>query len=144
MTPRIEELMKMRDLTRMTGTVTNVQMHQLKMWPLVILSAEKATVSVDTEAASVEFDVEGVDWKSLPAVQTPQEVLELFRARMQHLDGAVKLLFGEEYSVVIKMKGKLIQSFPPKSPVGTAHEPKFETPEDAVAFAEATAWTKKR
>jgi hypothetical protein len=121
MIPTPEELGKLNDLTRMTGSLTNVQIQQLKMWPKVILGADAAEVEFDPENYIVTADVSNLDYKSMME-GSKDDPVTLYNIRMAKFDACVKYLLGDDYGVVVKLKGAVIGRFPPKRPPIKAHE----------------------
>lgn len=112
--PTTEDLMHLRDMTRMTGTLTNVQIAQLKMWPQVILGARKAEIEFDPDTHLVIAFISDLDYGTMMAGITESPVL-VYNRRMARFDEAVKWLLGGEYGVRIVLKDKTIADFPPKS-----------------------------
>ena len=112
--PTTEDLMKLREITRMSGALANAQMAQLKMWPQVILGARKAEIEFDPEEKVVAAYVENLDYKSMLEGATMDPV-SLYNIRMDKFDQAVKWLLGDEYAVRVILKDKVIGDFPPKS-----------------------------
>lgn len=120
--------MRMKELTRMMGTLTREQITQLKMWPKVILSANNAEVEFDPEGYVVSANIWDIDAKSmLEGLEgTSEEAVAVFGRRLQKYDQAVKWLLGDEYTVNVSIKGTLIKSFPPTTISTKAHPPKEE------------------
>lgn len=114
MTPSVKELVQMRELTRMTGQLNNVQAHQLKMWIHVILSANAGAIEFDPENYVLFVEISNLDTKAMME-EVEEEMVPHFKKRMQFFDKSAKLLLGEEYAVVIKMKDKVLADFPPTS-----------------------------
>jgi len=134
-TPTQEELVRLREITRMTGYLTNVQIRQLQMWPRIVLAAHDASVEFDPDTHEVEVDLLGIDYN---AIWTPQEQMQLlpemlvkeYQTRLQYFDKCVKYLLGNEYGVTVKFKGKVLGRSPPTAPVSGAHLPDFERAEE--------------
>jgi hypothetical protein len=124
MIPTIEDLIQMRDLTRMLGTLNNVQKKQLDMWSRVILGANDVTIEFDFENYVLSVDVSNLDYKTM--MEGQQDPVEMYKRRMAKFDSAIKFLIGDEYSVVVKLKGKTLHRFAPKAPPQQLHLPKEE------------------
>lgn len=121
--PTEKELMQLKELTRMTGSLSNVQIKQLKMWSAIVLGALGFEVEVDTEGFVVVVDATSLDYPTMMK-DTTEDPVTMYRRRMARFDYAVKWLLGEDYAVVIRLKGNQLGSFPPKSPPLLAHLPK--------------------
>lgn len=135
MTTTMEDLAMMRDLTRMTGAITNVQKKQLDMWPRVILGADNVKVSVDTKEHVIDVDVSNVDFKGICAASPNESPVDAYERRMAVFNESCKFLLGEEYTVNISMKGQSLKVFHPLAPVPVAtHEPRFERPGEQEAY----------
>ncbi len=75
-----------------------IQVKNLKMWPLVMIHAKAATCAFDYESKTVTYDIDAIDKPK------PKD----FKARLEHLNNAVKQLLGKDYSLIINLKGKKI------------------------------------
>lgn len=117
--------MQMKELTRMTGVLNNVQVAQLKMWPKIILAADNAEVEFDPEAYSVTVEVSDLDYRSI-GEGASEDLVVVYKRRMERFNQAVKFLLGDDYAVLVKMRGKVLASFPPISPPLAAHQPLLE------------------
>lgn len=138
-----EDLIKMQDITRMTGTLNQVQMYHLKMWAHVILGCNKMEAEFDPDGRSLVVDISDLDYKGMLNGATDDPVT-LYSRRMAKFDEAIKtLLLGNEYTVVIRMKGKQLQLFSPQAPVQGTHLPIFKNEEDKKRHEKAVAWMKK-
>lgn len=126
MTPTHEELVKLRELTRMTGLLTNLQIQQLKMWPQIVLAANDAEIEFDPELRLVAVSISNLDYASMQERAPTEDIVTVFNRRMNKFNQCVKFLLGDEYSVVIEMKGRRLGYFPPKELTLTAHPPKNE------------------
>lgn len=91
------KLLQLKDLTSRTGMLHELQVMQLKMWPLVFLNAKNATTEFGYETKLVVYhvDIEG---------RKPAK----FKWRLEHLDKATKKLLGGEYSVVVNVNKKQV------------------------------------
>lgn len=87
-----ETLYRLRDLTRRIGALHEIQINNLKMWPIVILNAREADCSFDYENKLLTYDIKSLDGPR------PSE----FKQRLKILEASVKQLLGDEYEVVIK------------------------------------------
>ncbi len=114
--PAWKKLYVLRDMTAMTGLLHEVQVKNLKMWPLVMLHAKEATCSFDYESKAVTFDIERID-KPRP---------KNFKARLQALTKATKMLLGADYAVLINLKGKEIHFDPAEAYLDHTHKPTEE------------------
>jgi predicted enzyme involved in methoxymalonyl-ACP biosynthesis len=117
-----KEIAQMRELTRMTGLLNNVQAHQLKMWTHVVLCANEGVFEFDPEGLLLVADVSNLDYKAMME-GVSEDIYTHFKKRMAFFDQCVKMLIGEEYGVVIKMKGNVLSDFPPMSMPKKAHPP---------------------
>lgn len=120
MKPTQEDFVTMRELTRMTGQINQVQVHQLQMGVLVMLCAKTVELEFDPDTHVLSADITGID-SSLWG----ENALAEFQKRMKMYDGVVKFVLGDEYSCVIKIKGNVVGDFPPKAPPPKAHKPVF-------------------
>lgn len=120
-----EDILKLRDLTRMTGKLTNVQIAQLKMWPKIILGANDGEVEFDPDEHMLTVTISKVDYKYIMEGAT-EPLPQVFNHRMGLFNTAVKFLLGDEYGVNVVMKGKLLGAFPPSQQAEPAHAPKFD------------------
>lgn len=123
MTPAEADLMRMRDLTKMSGALTRQQIAQLKMWPRIILCADNAEVEFDPESHSVSANIWDINSAAM-LEGTSEDAATIFGRRLEKFDEAVKWLLGDEYTVNVSIKGKHITSFPPKTIDTKAHPPK--------------------
>jgi hypothetical protein len=102
----------MQELTRMTGQLNNVQLHQVKMWVHGILCADHAVIEFDPDEHVFTVEVSLLDTKTL-AAEPDLTAIQNFKLRAEHFNSYVKVLLGQEYGVVIKMKDKVLANFPP-------------------------------
>lgn len=123
--PTNDELMTLKELTRMTGKLSNLQIHQLKMWPRVILGANKAEVEFDPEQYALIVDVSDLDYKGM-MTDTKEDAVTVYNRRMARFNECVKYLLGEDYAVFIRLNGKMIGHFPATKRPITAHPAKGE------------------
>lgn len=138
-----EELIKMQEITRMTGTLNQVQMYHLKMWAHVILGANKMEAEFDPDGRTLVVDVSDLDYKAM-LVGATEDPVTLYNRRMAKFDDAIKaLLLGSEFTVIVCMKGKALQTFPPTKPIVGTNLPVFKTAEDKAKHEKALAWMKK-
>jgi hypothetical protein len=102
----------MQELTRMTGQLNNIQLHQIKMWVHGILCADSAVVDFDPDEHVFIVEVSDLDHKMLGA-EPDLTAIQNFKLRTEHFNSYVKTLLGNEYGVVIKMKDKVLANFAP-------------------------------
>lgn len=121
--PTTDELMLLKEMTRMTGKLSNIQIHQLKMWPKVILGANKAEVEFDPEQYALIVDVSDLDYQGMLA-DTKEDPVAIYNRRMTRFNESVKFLLGEDYAVFIRLNGKMIGHFPATSRPIVAHPAK--------------------
>lgn len=124
MVPTKQEILTMKDLTRMTGLINQVQSHQLKMYCLVILCANQAEIEFDPELYQVVADISKIDSKALLEGYIDKSLKEAFTHRALLFNDSVKFLLGDEYQVIIKMANNLLADFPPTTPPQKAHTPR--------------------
>lgn len=96
-----EQLMLLRDTTRRLGGLHELQMTQMKIWPLIFIGAKTSVAEFGYETKQVVYRLEGL--KKRPAK---------FQHRLEHLDKATKQLLGDEYLVTIMLDGKQIYNGP--------------------------------
>jgi hypothetical protein len=115
MTPTSKDFAQMRELTRMTGQLNNVQAHQLKMWTHVILSANTGVIEFDAENCALVIEISNLDYKSMME-GVAEDMVTHFNKRLQFFNKSAKLLLGEEFAVIIKMRDRILGDFPPSAP----------------------------
>lgn len=120
--PTHEELQKLKDITRITGHLTQIQTRQLEAWAQVVLAADWYEIECDPDNRTLSVNTSDLDYASME--YGGEEVGNVYRRRMSKFDECVKYLLGTDYSVTIRLKGKLIGQFPPLSPTIKAHPPK--------------------
>lgn len=123
--PSKEELMRLKDLTMMTGELSEVQVMQLKMWPRIILGATAAEVEFDANERSISVILQRVNHKSITEGSS-EDFMVLFKRRMQKFDQAVKWLLGDEYTVRVFSNNHKMAEFMPSTGIVKAHQPRFE------------------
>jgi hypothetical protein len=94
----IEQLMTLKDLTSRTGALYEAQVLQLKMWPQVLLFANTAEFVFNFEDKTLVF--------KLSDLVSPRP--KHWNKRVKLLQSWSKQLLGEEYQVLIELKGKFI------------------------------------
>ncbi len=97
------KLYTLRDVTERTGILHELQVKNLKMWPLVMIHAKDATCAFDYETRTVTYDIGSID-KPKP---------KNFQERLEALGKAVKQLLGDSYGIVVNLKGKKVFWSPP-------------------------------
>lgn len=126
MIPTHEELIKLRELTRMTGLLTNVQIKQLKMWPQIVLAANDAEVEFDPDMRTLTVSISNLDYDAMKERAPLDDIVTVFNRRMNKFNQCVKFLLGNEYAVSIEMKGKRLGYFPPTELSAAVHAPKHD------------------
>lgn len=94
--PTWETLLLLRDLTKRTGILHEIQVGQLKMWPLVAF--DNATTS--------EFSWDSTKKMVCFVIQTQGPAPKKMRARFTWLDQSVKALLGHEWGIKVAINGK--------------------------------------
>lgn len=89
----LEAIMVAKDLTRRTGILTEIQIVQLRMWPLAILNAESSECSFDYEKRILKFKISGFDG------ERPTDLAE----RLVNLRRCIKFLLGPEYKIQVRL-----------------------------------------
>lgn len=115
--PTIKDLLGLQEITRMTGQLNNVQLHQVKMWVHGILCADHAVIEFDPDEHIFAVEVSLLDYKTLSAESgagSTMSPVKNFQIRAEHFNAYMKVLLGQEYGVVIKMKNKVLANFPPE------------------------------
>lgn len=121
--PTKEELMRLKDLTMMTGELAEVQILQLKMWPRVILGATAAEIEFDSNERSLTAILGRVSHKAVTD-GSKEDFKILFERRMGKFNQAVKWLLGDDYTVKIVSNGHMIAEFAPTVAIQKAHPPR--------------------
>jgi hypothetical protein len=93
-----EKLYRLREVTRTTGILHEIQVLQLKMWPLVFTNATESECEFNFETKAIVFDLKKLKGKRP----------ENFKERLEHLTKATQQLLGDEYAVVINVNGKKV------------------------------------
>lgn len=93
-----QRLYALRDLTRKTGMLHELQVMQLKMWPLVFTNAKNASCEFGFETKQVIFKLDTLKGAK------PKN----FKARLEHLVKATQQLLGTEYAVTVMLDGKKV------------------------------------
>jgi hypothetical protein len=92
----LEQILLLRGLTKTTGILHEAQLLQLKLWPMVMIShatSSEAVFSYDDKSVVFNVATKGPKPKDLDK-------------RLECLDDSVKMLFGDEYLVVVYLNGK--------------------------------------
>lgn len=88
-----EKLAQAREVTKLTGGLHDIQVHQLKLWPFcVVPHAEKSSFVWDPDAKTVEFTV------TLGKERPPSG----WKEKLPMLETWVRTLLGKEWSILIK------------------------------------------
>jgi hypothetical protein len=91
--PKLEKLFFMRELTKRTGILHEIQVMNLQSWPMVYTNATKLTCNFSFEDKLVVYDFLKVGPK-----------LTQMADRFLHLEKSVKMLLGDEYSIQVFYK----------------------------------------
>lgn len=124
-TPTEKDLLALRELTRMSGLLNNVQLYQIKMWLHVILCANNAAVEFDPDGYVLVAEISNLDYKIMME-GVSSDIVSHFKKRLMFFDKAVKMLLGDEYAVVIKMKDQILAEFPPLAAPSRTNPPRKE------------------
>ena len=93
-----EALYRLRDVTRRLGVLSELQVRQLQMWPLVFTNATDSDCEFGFETQQVIFNLRKLKGP------TPKDL----KVRLQHLTKATQQLLGSEYGVVVNIEGKKV------------------------------------
>lgn len=118
--PTEDDLIALRELTRMTGKLCDVQIQQLKMWPRVILCANNADVEFDPEQYTLIVNISDLDYEVMK-LESTKNLVEAFHLRMTRFAQSVQFLLGTDYSIFIRMKDSLLGTFPATNGPINAH-----------------------
>jgi len=88
------QIESLRKMTELTGQVYELQLANLKMWPLVVLDMAKNEVRLDTDKKEVLFIVTPKTKGKRPAG---------LKAKCSYLDTAVRMLLGRDWLVVVQI-----------------------------------------
>jgi hypothetical protein len=99
----LTKLVAARDVTRLTGTVDELQSHNLQMWGVIAFSPAKFALNWNGTERVVEYDV-------MPGPPDPPEFPDdiTLLAYLKGIDTSVKDLLGQEWLLVIKEGGKTV------------------------------------
>jgi len=93
------QIESLRKMTELTGQVYELQLTNLKIWPLVVLNMAKNEVRLDTDKKEVLFIV---------TPKTKGKRPPDLKKRCFYLDGAVRMLLGRDWLVVVQIGKKQI------------------------------------
>ena len=96
--PKLEKLYFMRELTRKTGILHEIQVMNLNNWPLVFTHAQEVVTQFSYENKLVAYEI----------VKVKGRVPANLRQRLEHLEKCVKMLLGDEYSITVFEKGEML------------------------------------
>jgi hypothetical protein len=105
----LQRLSAARDLTRLTGTLDELQSRNLEMWGRIAFSPAKFGLAWDGETRSVEYDV-------LAGPPPPARTAKEHEAYLSGLDTSLKDLLGPEWLLTVKEKGVVVFTGPRKEP----------------------------
>lgn len=94
----LEQLMTLREMTRKTGLLHDAQVFQLKMYPLALTNATKVSIEYDYDKKNVIFNI----------IETQGRAPKEIKKKLDLICQWTKTLLGEEYSVKIKTKNKVL------------------------------------
>lgn len=113
----ISKLISLRDLTRLTGTLEELQVTNLMAWGRIVWHPARFGLSWDGIGRSAEYDVAVKGGKPPPARSYAEH-----QAYLKGLDTSVKELLGAEWLLTVKEDGRevfvgprLVPFTPPKS-----------------------------
>jgi hypothetical protein len=98
----LTQLVSARDVTKLTGTVDELQSHNLQMWGRIAFSPAKFGLNWSGADRVVEYDV--VPGPPEPPERTAEELLAYLNA----IDTSVKDLLGPEWLLLILEGGKVV------------------------------------
>jgi hypothetical protein len=90
----LEQLMLLRDLTNRTGVLIEAQCLQLKYYPLIMTHAIESSFEFDFDKSKIIFNLTKTKGKE------PRNI----KKRLDVLAKCTKMLLGDEYTVVVKLK----------------------------------------
>lgn len=93
-----EQLLLLRDVTARTGILHEAQILQLKYYPLITTHAINSEIKFDFEGSKIIFNL----------TQTKGIKPKDFEKRLTILSRYTKQLLGEEYRVIVYLKGKKV------------------------------------
>lgn len=96
----LEQLMKLKALTKETGMLHDAQVFQLKMYPLVLTHAVKSEITFKYQDEEVIFNITETKGKK------PKDIDK----RLKLLEQYTQTLLGDNYKVKVKIKRKVIFS----------------------------------
>lgn len=105
-----KDIVRLRDVFRRTGMLHDLQLFNLKYWPLVAFPmAKKAKAVVNFEERDISFELD-VPWYK----RTPDA-----RARAKGLNESVQFLLGPDFRILVAVNGKAIFTGERAAPVVT-------------------------
>jgi len=113
------QVIMLRDLFRRTGALHEIQVQNLKIWPLLAFPMAATIATVDIEGHIVSFDLSIPKGKRLP-----KDV----NARCRGLHESVQFLLGRDFQTRVLRGGKLIFT-------GRRAEPVKDTEYEGTDFA---------
>jgi hypothetical protein len=90
-----EQLARLRLMTQMTGGIHEAQLHQLKLWPLVLFPCETHQLGHDSETRIVTCVI-------VPSGELPEDMEKRFKT----FETWVHELLGDDWLLILKSKGK--------------------------------------
>ncbi len=97
-----EKLYVLRETTRTTGMLIELQVTQLRAWPMAFLNVADSTCEFDFDGKRVIYNLtESKD-------KRPKD----FKGRLRLLAQATQQLLGDEYSILINSTGKKVHFEP--------------------------------
>ncbi len=96
----VQKLMVARDLTRRSGIMVELQVQQLRLWPLAVLGAKSSECDFDFDTKRVYFKINGFEGGEPPADLTQ---------RLNNLRECVQFLLGPEYVIQVKNDRKILR-----------------------------------
>lgn len=96
--PELEQLMRLKELSRNSGALHELQVLQLKYLPLITTHATSSEFIFKHDSREIIFNIK----------ETQGKVPNKFKKRLKVLCQYAKNLLGSEYKVVVKLKGTVI------------------------------------
>lgn len=105
----LQKLRGLKDITKLTGTLDELQVRNLEMWGRVAFHPVKFGLNWNGIARTVEYDLQMKGGKPPPARTAQQQ-----EAYLTAIDTSVKEMLGEEWLLTIKEDGRTVFTGPRK------------------------------
>jgi hypothetical protein len=109
----VGKLVDLREVTRLTGTLDELQVRNLEMWGRLLFHPAKFGLNWDGARRVIEYDALSAG---------PSRPAKEHEAYMQALDTSVKEMLGDEWQLIVKETGSTIFTGPRKVPFKAAPE----------------------